>query len=385
MALSPMYFQILSPDQANPLGYGMQQGTQTANNIMQARGKSLQNQQLQAQLPYAGQMAQAQLATAQQQAPYMQSQTDLNQASLPYMGYKFMAPMMMAQARMAQAGIQNSNAFRNYAETPQGAALLQADPNMANTFQNAMQNSAGMINGGGMPQQMPPTGAYNNPASYPQLPGAQTGQAGTPINPQQINQLRQLAQPGVPDATTAIQNASSLLAQKKMTDASARQKNLYASNIEKTLNQIDPDALTQYAGGTGTLEKYMQSGLSSVGQESANFDNYQKSLNAANMLATQTRQFYGDSIQPSMIQRLEGLTNPSTWSTNPKLAKELFNQTKNILQQETGTYRQAMQSTAPYQAQSFPQQPANNQVAPTASKMLGGTTYHKINGQWYAQ
>lgn len=377
MTVGPIYFQPLTPDQANPGLYRQRQQALIQGQVQNNIARMLQNQQLNQQVPYAGQMAQAQLANTQAQAPYMQSQTAMNYGTLPYLGMKFAAPYMAAQARMMQAGIQNSNAFRNYAQTPQGAAVLQADPNMANTFQNAMQNSAAMINGGNTPAP----GAYNNPASYAQLPAAQTGQPGAPLNPQQINQLRQLAQPGIPDTTSAIQDASGLLAQHKTTDASARQKNLYATNIEKTLNQIDPDALTQYAGATGAAQKYGQMALASTGKESKNYDNYLNSLNAANLMATQVRQFYGDSIQPSMIQRLEALTNPSTWANNPKLAKSLFNETKQILSQETGTYRQAMKSTAPYQAQNMQQ----NMQAPAVSKVLNGTTYHKINGQWYAQ
>lgn len=383
MAVGPVYFPILTPDQANPALYAQQKRMLMAGENQDNISKMLQNQQLNSQVPYAGQMAQAQLATSQQQAPYMQSQTALNQASLPYVGYKFMAPMLMAQARMAQAGIQNSNSFRDYTQTPQGAAVLQSDPRMANTFQNAMQNSSNMINSGGMPMSQP--GAYNNPGSYSQLPSAQTGQQGTPLSPQQVNQLRQLAQPSAPNLT-AIQDTSGLLSQHKTTDAAARQKNLYATNIEKTLEQINPDDLTQYAGGAGTAKKYGQMGLASIGAESNNYDNYTKSLNAANLLATQVRQFYGDSIQPSMIQRLEGLTNPSTWANNPKLASALFNQTKQILQMETSTYRQAMKSTAPYQTQNAqPNSSMAQQPQAATSTVLNGQTYHKINGQWYAQ
>jgi hypothetical protein len=371
--MNPMYFQVLSPQQANPMGYGMQQGAQSAGLMQDARLKAIQAALANAQVPYAGQMAQADLAMKQAQVPYVQSQTAMNIGTLPYLGMKYYGPMLSAQAKMMQAGIANQNSFRGYAQTPQGAAVLQNDPNMANTFQNAMQDSASMINGGGMQQQPPQPGAYNNPASYPQLPGAQTGQPGTPINPQQINQLRQLAQPGVPDVTAAIQNASGLLAQHKTTDASARQKNLYAANIDKTFDNINVNDLTQYSGIPGIAELQKQKALAAVGKESPGYDNYLKSLNASSMLATQVRQFYGDSIQPTMIQRLEQLTNPSTWSNNPALAKNLFNTTKQILNQETGTYRQAMQSTAPYQAQQSPvNSVTQNQAGGYQVKGLGG-------------
>jgi len=118
-----------------------------------------------------------------------------------------------------------------------------------------------------------------------------------------------------------------------------KQKLAFATNIEKTLDSIDPDALTSYAGIFGTIEKGAQTLLNPIGLESKNYDKYTVSTNAANALATQVRQFYGDSIQPEMIARLEALVDPATWKNNPKLAKEIFYSTKNILQKELNTYR----------------------------------------------
>ena len=391
MPVNPMYFQVLSPEQANPMGYGLQQGAQIGTQFADDHLKAIQAAMMNAQVPYAGQMAQADLQNKQAQAPYVNSQTAINLGTLPYLGMKFYGPMLNAQAKMAQVGISNSNAFRNWTQTPQGAKFVQDNPDMAATITNAMQNSAGMING--QAQQTP--GTFSNPGAYPQLPASQTGQQGTPITPQQINQLQALTQANIPNPVNDIQQVSGLQSMQKTTDASARQKNLYASNIDKTLNNIDPDQLTQFSGVPGVAELKRQQGLAAIGKESSSYDNYMKSLNASNMLATQVRQFYGDSIQPSMIGRLQQLTNPTTWSNNPALAKSLFNSTKQILGQETGTYRQAMQSTAPYQAQQqvMPQpgaqqmqMPAQQQMPmPQMSKVLNGSTYHKINGQWYAQ
>jgi hypothetical protein len=358
MAMNPMYFQVLSPQQANPMGYGIQQGAQSAGLMQDARLKAIQAALANAQVPYAGQQAQADLALKQAQVPYMQSQTALNIGTLPYLGYKFFSPYMGNYAKLL--GIQ-----KGFMDSPTGQALTANNPQTANAATQLTQN---VINGNlPIPGMQQPT---NN------IPGQ------LPLTPQQIQKLQQAFPQGnqqaIPDAQ-AVQNAAQLGLQKKTTDASARQKNLYATNIEKTINQIDPDALTQYAGGLGTAQKYGQMALAAAGKESNNYDNYLKSLNAANLMATQVRQFYGDSIQPSMIQRLEQLTNPSTWSTNPTLAKSLFNQTKQILGQELGTYRDAMQSTAPYRAQGAQ---ASQAQMPSMSKTLNGTTYHKINGQW---
>lgn len=317
-----------------------------------------------AKLPYADQFAQADLANQQVQAPYTQSQTALNQATLPYMGMKFTAPYISAMAQLQKAGISNANSFRQWTQTPQGATFVNNNPDMAKAIMSSMTNEASMIAtpgglgatmGGGMPMG----GGQNNIPNQGggvggPMPQAVPGQL--PLNNDQVNKLSQLfpqqpsSQP-TPDQIQQIQNASGLIAQKKDTDPVARQKNLYATNIEKTLQYINPDDLTKYSGLFGTAAKGTQAGLASVGLNDKSYTNYTKSLSAAEMLATQVRQFYGDSIQPEMIHRLETLTNPSAWHSNPELAKENFNQTKSILQNEMQTYRDAMQGTGVYKGQ----------------------------------
>lgn len=207
----------------------------------------------------------------------------------------------------------------------------------------------------------------------------------------------------------AIANAYNLYRQKQTSDVDTRKRNLFASNIEKTIKYIDPDSLTQYAGMSGSLKKLLEQGKSSFGLESPEYDQYSQSLQATNLLAKQVRQFYGDSIQPEMDIKLNKLVNPATWRNNPKLAKELYNQTIDILGQETGTYRQALQSTEPYrknnnvvnstknhdQSSLISQAvnadkmkaPRNNNIEGRVEKVksIRGKNYGLINGQWIEQ
>lgn len=183
---------------------------------------------------------------------------------------------------------------------------------------------------------------------------------------------------------SSVGDAYNLYRQKMITDSSARQKNLYATNIEKTLNFINPDDLTQYSGLKGIFNKQVDKFKASEGNQPESYDKYQRALNAAQLLATQVRQFYGDSIQPNMIERLEKLTNPSTWDKDPKLAKQIFNQTKDILGQELGTYRQSMKSTGAYEEQS----PKNKKLPEgtvQSVKSIGSRNFIKMNGKWYEQ
>lgn len=156
-----------------------------------------------------------------------------------------------------------------------------------------------------------------------------------------------LSYPG-PNGTKELSGVYDLLINKTATDTDARKRNLFAENIEKTLQSINPEDLFQYGGLKGTAEKYTQQGLASLGKQSADYDKYQQAMQGAEMLATQVRQFYGDSIQPQMMKRLEAITNPASWTNNPKLSLEMFNKTKSILQKEMQTYRDAMKNSDVY-------------------------------------
>jgi hypothetical protein len=178
---------------------------------------------------------------------------------------------------------------------------------------------------------------------------------------------------------------------KENVPAKTAERNLFATNIEKTLGNINPDDLTQFAGVSGFFKRKLQEGLASVGKESKGYDNYLKSVTAANLLAKQVRQFYGDSIQPEIEKKLANLSNPQTWSNNPKLAKELFNQFTNILGQETGTYRSAIQDPSVYlgqgaqsNGQNFPQQNMPSNDSSIMPSLKGFSSKEEFQG-WYAK
>lgn len=150
---------------------------------------------------------------------------------------------------------------------------------------------------------------------------------------------------------------------KKNLPATVQQRNLSATNIEKTLDSIDPKALTQYGGYLGKLQQKGQEHLSGFNLESKNFDEYKDSKDAVDLLATQVRQFYGDSIQPIMLERLQKLSDPASWQTNPKLAKEIYSTTKNILEKEMQTYRDAARNANVYQGKPANAKQAINETA----------------------
>jgi hypothetical protein len=186
-----------------------------------------------------------------------------------------------------------------------------------------------------------------------QLPMPPGQQQEAPGQPPSNGQAMPQGAPGTPDE---LEDQYNLGRQKTNTDTDTRKRNLFATNIEKTLSQINVDDLTHYAGVKGNLALAAQKAIDATSditgkKASPEYERYKEALNASEFLASQVRQFYGESIQPSMREKLERLTNPSEWLNSPDTAKNLFNSTKKILGLEMKTYRDALKSPEAYQEQ----------------------------------
>lgn len=128
---------------------------------------------------------------------------------------------------------------------------------------------------------------------------------------------------------------------KKTSDPKTRDILLRAENLDKTRKAINKKALTQYSGPTGTLKWLGDVAQQAMGNPSKDYLDYTTSASSATLMADQMRQFYGDSIQPSAMDRLRHLTNPSTWYKDPQVAEAELNQLDKILDTETETYRRS--------------------------------------------
>lgn len=211
--------------------------------------------------------------------------------------------------------------LNRYLQTPYGQALLSKNPQLAGNVANYIsQTSADLGNNSSLPQS-----------------GVSVG-AGAPV-----------AAPTI--TTPQVQAGMTATAQKLLkdtTDAQARQKMLYANNLIKTGNSIDPLALTQYAGAVGSAAKKVNELGAPFNLNTPNYTNYQKNLTLAQLWAKQIRQYIGDSIQPSVATELKNLSDPSYWSNNPTIAITKFNALKDTLNKEIGTYNSSMVGTQPY-------------------------------------
>lgn len=125
---------------------------------------------------------------------------------------------------------------------------------------------------------------------------------------------------------------------KRTTDAAIRNKIPYAENVKITMDNINPDALVQFSGLKGHLRLGIETLKAAAGNPSQEYLDYQTAVTGANTLKKQLRQFWGDSIQPAATEEIGKLTNPSTWSKNPAVAKQQFEQLKKITDQELESF-----------------------------------------------
>lgn len=160
---------------------------------------------------------------------------------------------------------------------------------------------------------------------------------------------------------------------KPTTDADTRKRNLYARNMEITINKINPESLTQYSGIKGVANLANEIRKDQQGKASPEYKAYQTSMTNAKLLAKQVRQFYGDSITPEVQAGLRELTNPTTWLKSPEIAMQNYNSFVDTLRSEAKTYQQAGQSPDVYSGEQGAQisspQAANQPQTPSAGKI----------------
>jgi hypothetical protein len=125
-------------------------------------------------------------------------------------------------------------------------------------------------------------------------------------------------------------------------DQASRQKALFAENMDLTMSQIDVDKLVKYSGLMGGLNKKLEQGKSLTGKESEDYKQYQENLARTEILADQVRSYFGTSIAPSMMTKLENLTNPSSWARSPDAAKRNYLALEKLLKAEGKTYKEAV-------------------------------------------
>jgi hypothetical protein len=140
-----------------------------------------------------------------------------------------------------------------------------------------------------------------------------------------------------------MQAAYAALRQKQTSDATTRQKSDYAVNIQKTMDEMNPDNVQYYSGVEGAAQLKADQAKALAGTTTPQYEKYNNFVKVqVPILADQIRQFYGTSIQPSMYENLQNLINPVSWNTNPQLALSHFNALKELMAKEMATYQDTL-------------------------------------------
>lgn len=186
-------------------------------------------------------------------------------------------------------------------------------------------------------------------------------------DPSRLQDTGQPQSPGGSPSTSANQYALKRI--KENVPASVLSKDLYATNIDKTLDPkigINIDDLTQYNNPLGQLKLKEQQALDAAGLPTTpEYQRYKESEGKFDFLANQIRQFYGDSIQPSAMQEKIKKLDPRSGFRSSKISKARFESQKKLLERELQTYRDATTSPDVYSGnQAINENEVEGQAAP---------------------
>jgi len=202
----------------------------------------------------------------------------------------------------------------------------------------------------GQPQQpaqmpMPQGGARGAPMQggipFARSPQGENAPAAQNFAPQeQINQAAQqqktMYQKAYPQLMDAIQNK---LEKAQLANPAAAQKLQYLTNIKETIAGINPDVVKAYGGIDGRAKLRRDKGLSALGIAPPEYDEYVEFVeNQAVILASQIRQFYGDSIQPKKEEQIMETFSSENIYKNPEAALRKMAELIRIVESEGMTY-----------------------------------------------
>lgn len=296
-------------------------------------------------LPNQIDMQESRNALLQSKAAMAPFQTALIQAQLEGMPIKNALNFAKAKQAMAMSSPEYMNSLINWRNALSGTMPVRALSPTGKTIveqayvQGGLAPTGQQFNGLFQP---PATNVLNQPLSLSNNDINKLGDTSSPIK----NNIT------APAPMNELSDQYGLLRQKQTTDTQVRNRNLYATNIEKTLDRIDPTIFAYYTGPEGAMRfaKDKALGLANNGKDMpSELKAYQRIYKVdVPVLSKQIRQFYGDSIQPIVAEKLNAITNPDSWDTNPQLALEQFDELKALMAVEIETYRDALKSTAIY-------------------------------------
>lgn len=381
MPIGVSQFQILSPEQANPFGHGFEQGSDIISKILRTRLAQQEGQRRQEEHPQ--EMLKHQLINSilQQQEPYAGEEAQLgieqkqlaNEASRqqnPWLGKQAEQNLQQTQLgnQLRQLNLENypeqkrleMDKLRREAASPFGGQHLSGTAAERLGIELLRQQY-----GEESPVYKDALKTYNaNVANQESITNARNQYAesankrvSTTLGKlySELEEINNGFLPGSnetiklsPEQQQQMEGQWNLKIIKDITDAGVRQKNILVKNIDKTLDSVNIDDVVKYSGLAGPALQKIGQGKSLVGKEKEDYKKFEESLTSLDLLAKQIRQFYGESIQPQVMEKIENLVNPISWATSPDIAKAKYEQLVSVLKSETESYREAVKSADVY-------------------------------------
>ena len=154
--------------------------------------------------------------------------------------------------------------------------------------------------------------------------------------------------PLTPEQQEQYSNQNQLAMQKITTDSKTRTGALQANNLVKTIDSSNLDALVRYSGPKGAAKLSWEVSKDLAGNPSKEYLEHKEAETAATLEAKEIRQFFGDSITPSVQEALKTLTNPSSPFLSQKTAKIQAEKARDVIRKQLKTLQGALKSTEPY-------------------------------------
>jgi len=201
-----------------------------------------------------------------------------------------------------------------------------------------------------------------------------SGYSGQAASTQDIHDIAQNGNGAYQDGNDEVQNSEELSRQKMTSDTDTRKRNLFASNIEKTLNMINPKSLTVFNGLGGQIKLAMENAKALAGEPtSKEYTEYKKNMDRIHYLSDQVTQFYGSSVQPSAVQEKLSRFDISGLFSDPETGLQRFQSGKDLLAAELKTYRDALKSKSVYRG--------NEEKGLSSGSQSDGNKIYKWNHQ----
>ena len=137
--------------------------------------------------------------------------------------------------------------------------------------------------------------------------------------------------------------------QKNTTDQPTRTSSLQGTNLLKSINASDIDALTKYSGPMGAAQLKSDQAKDLAGKPTEKYLKYLEALQAVQLEAKELRQFFGDSITPEAANAIYEMVNATSLTRSPEAAKRMIQKSRDTIKKQVKTFQDALKSIEPYE------------------------------------